>query len=79
MRPPRHLYTILMLALAAAPSACTRGLSEGGPAPRSPAEQTPPFAVAPEFQLPDGAGKPHRLADLMGPKGLVLVIYRGHW
>lgn len=68
-----------MLALAAAPLACTRGGTAAGPAPRSPAEQTPPFASAPDFQLPDGAGKPHRLADLMGSKGLVLVIYRGHW
>lgn len=68
-----------MLALVAGSSGCSGRGAAAGPAPRSPAEQPPPFASAPDFQLPDAAGKPHRLADLMGSKGLVLVIYRGHW
>jgi hypothetical protein len=79
MRAPRRLDAFLLLALAALSPACTKRGAAGEAAPRSPAEQPPPFASAPDFQLPDGAGKPHRLADLMGSKGLVLVIYRGHW
>lgn len=50
-----------------------------GPVPPSRAEAPPPFAVAPEFSLPDSEGQVHRLAELVGPRGLILVIYRGHW
>lgn len=42
-------------------------------------EAPPPFPVAPDFNLPDATGAPRSLASLMGPKGLVLVLYRGHW
>ena len=42
-------------------------------------EAPPPFPVAPDFNLPDGQGQSRSLASLMGPKGLVLVLYRGHW
>lgn len=42
-------------------------------------EAPPPFPVAPDFNLPDADGKVRSLASLMGPKGLVLVLYRGHW
>ena len=34
---------------------------------------------APEFVLPDQNGKPIALADLISPKGAVLIFYRGHW
>jgi len=42
-------------------------------------EAPPPFPVAPDFNLPDADGTARSLASLMGPKGLVLVLYRGHW
>lgn len=42
-------------------------------------EAPPPFPVAPDFNLPDATGTPRSLASLMGPRGLVLVLYRGHW
>lgn len=51
----------------------------GGPVPPGRAEAPPPFAVAPAFTLPDSAGQPRALRELMGPRGLILVIYRGHW
>jgi hypothetical protein len=51
----------------------------GQPARRNPAEAPPPFANAPEFSLLDGHGQTHQLGSLMGPKGLVIVLYRGHW
>lgn len=34
---------------------------------------------APEFSLPDQNGKPVALADLLSPKGAVLIFYRGYW
>ena len=34
---------------------------------------------APEFALPDQNGKQVALADLISPKGAVLIFYRGHW
>lgn len=34
---------------------------------------------APAFELPDGAGKLHTLADYIGNKNVVLVFYRGGW
>ena len=42
------------------------------------AVQTGPEAGAklPDFQLPDQSGKMRTLSSLMGPKGLVLVVYR---
>jgi hypothetical protein len=42
----------------------------------------PAFAVgqpAPDFTLPDAAGRPVRLADYRGKKPVVLVFYRGYW
>jgi hypothetical protein len=34
---------------------------------------------APDFTLPDAAGRPVRLADYRGQKPVVLVFYRGYW
>ena len=34
---------------------------------------------APAFELPDGDGKLHALADSVGNKNVVLVFYRGGW
>jgi hypothetical protein len=34
---------------------------------------------APEFALSDQNGKPVALADLISPKGAILIFYRGHW
>ena len=34
---------------------------------------------APEFQLPDGSGEEHALADYVGSKKVVIVFYRGGW
>lgn len=34
---------------------------------------------APDFTLPDAAGRPVRLADYRGKKPVVLVLYRGYW
>ncbi|HEY8380415.1 MAG TPA: hypothetical protein VIK91_28220 [Nannocystis sp.] len=67
----------LLGCLALGPVACSG--TRGGPVPPSRAEAPPPFAVAPEFSLPDSAGELHDLAELTGPRGLILVIYRGHW
>jgi hypothetical protein len=33
-------------------------------------------AQAPDFELPDQAGRKHSLRSLMGPRGLVLVFFR---
>ncbi len=35
--------------------------------------------AAPDFTLPDAAGRPVRLADYRGRKPVVLVFYRGYW
>jgi len=34
---------------------------------------------APDFTLPDAAGRPVSLADYKGNKPVVLVFYRGYW
>jgi hypothetical protein len=34
---------------------------------------------APDFTLPDAAGRPVKLADYRGQKPVVLVFYRGYW
>lgn len=34
---------------------------------------------APDFELPDGNGKLHALADYVGNKNVVLIFYRGGW
>ena len=34
---------------------------------------------APDFTLPDAAGRPISLADYRGKKPVVLVFYRGYW
>ncbi len=34
---------------------------------------------APEFTLPDQDGKSVALADLISPRGAILIFYRGHW
>ena len=34
---------------------------------------------APDFTLPDAAGRPVSLADFRGKKPVVLVFYRGYW
>lgn len=34
---------------------------------------------APDFTLPDSAGRPVHLADYRGEKPVVLVLYRGYW
>jgi hypothetical protein len=76
----RGLALLACLAAAAGTSACAgRDPAPGQPARRNSAEAPPPFATAPEFSLPDGHGRNHDLAALMGPKGLVIVLYRGHW
>ena len=43
---------------------------------------TPALVVgqpAPDFTLPDAAGRPVHLADYRGQKAVVLVFYRGYW
>jgi hypothetical protein len=35
--------------------------------------------IAPEFELPDSTGVPHRLSELTASGLLVLLFYRGHW
>ena len=34
---------------------------------------------APDFELSDGNGKPHKLTDYIGDKNVVLVFFRGVW
>jgi hypothetical protein len=34
---------------------------------------------APEFTLPDQDGKSVALAELISPRGAILIFYRGHW
>jgi len=36
-------------------------------------------AKAPEFTLPDKSGKQVAWTDLISPKGVVLIFYRGYW
>lgn len=75
---PNSLRWALALALSSAAGSCA-GRSAEAPAPPSPAERPPPFATAPDLALPDSAGRTRTLAELTGPRGLILVIYRGHW
>ena len=45
-------------------------------------EPHPVFTIgqpAPDFTLPDAAGRPVKLADFRGQKPVVLVFYRGYW
>lgn len=48
-------------------------------------EQLPPGqglsieSQAPDFELPDGNGKAHALADYTADKNVVLIFYRGGW
>ncbi|MBA3549627.1 MAG: hypothetical protein H0T76_24380 [Nannocystis sp.] len=49
------------------------------PARRNDAERPSPFTTAPDATVPDASGTPRDIASLMGPRGLVLVLYRGHW
>jgi hypothetical protein len=78
----RRAIVVATLALTTAATAAS-GLiacaSTPGQPRRNGMEAPPPFPVAPDFNLPDGDGKSRNLASLMGPKGLVLVLYRGHW
>jgi hypothetical protein len=60
-------------------AACAGRDVPGQPARRNAAERPPPFPTAPEFSLLDGHGVNHDLASLMGPRGLVIVLFRGHW
>ena len=65
---------------AAGPLACASSPgTAAAPARRNAAERPPPFASAPDFSVPDASGAARDLASLMGPRGLVLVLYRGHW
>lgn len=78
MRRLGPLFLAFATLLPSGPLGCA-SRNHAGTAPRSPAERPPPFAIAPDFRLPDSAGELRGLAELTGPKGLVLVIYRGHW
>lgn len=69
---------LLAVCLGGSPGCAGRDVP-GQPARRNAAERPPPFPTAPEFSLPDGHGQNHDLTALMGPKGLVIVLYRGHW
>jgi hypothetical protein len=74
------LRRLAVIACLAGGLACAgREPAPGEPARRNKAERPPPFATAPEFSLLDGQARNHTLGSLMGPKGLVLVLYRGHW
>ncbi len=75
------MQALLAVSLLTGPLACAATSPGSPPAPahRNNAERPPPFAVAPDFTVADATGTPRNLASLMGPKGLVLVLYRGHW
>jgi hypothetical protein len=77
--PTLGLALLAVTPLSAGPIACASGTGTPPPAHRNNAERPPPFALAPDFSVPDATGTPRDLASLMGPKGLVLVLYRGHW
>ncbi len=76
-RRGRAIVGALALVLGAATVACAS--APGSPPRRNGMEAPPPFPVAPDFNLPDALGRSQTLSSLMGPKGLVLVLYRGHW
>ncbi len=69
----------LGLALVVAGAAACASSSSSGPARRNAAERPPPFPVAPDFGVTDAAGAARDLASVMGSRGLVLGLYRGHW
>lgn len=75
----RALIVGLALCLGAAVTVGACATGPGGAPRRNGMEAPPPFPVAPDFKLPDATGAERSLASLMGPKGLVLVLYRGHW
>ena len=87
MRSPRPRTRVLglarfvaSLALLAGPAGCASSPGAAAkPAHRNNAERGSPFATAPEATVPDAGGTPRTIASLMGPRGLVLVLYRGHW
>ncbi len=76
-RVGRAVMVTAVLVAAAGPLACAS--APGAPARRNRMEAPPPFPTAPDFRLPDATGASRTLSSLMGPKGLVLVLYRGHW
>jgi len=47
----------------------------------TPIRETPPQPgeTAPDFELPDSAGTPHRLSELCASSPVVLLFFRGHW
>lgn len=73
------LGSLALLAVLGGSPGCAGRDVPGQPARRNKAERPPPFPTAPEFSLLDGHGQNHDLTSLMGPKGLVIVLYRGHW
>jgi hypothetical protein len=81
-RAGRRAIVVATIAATLGLSAATgliAGCASTGQPRRNGMEAPPPFPVAPDFNLPDATGAPRSLASLMGPKGLVLVLYRGHW
>ena len=50
-----------------------------GPEKLDPGQGLSLGSQAPAFELPDGNGKLHALADYVGNKSVVLVFYRGGW
>lgn len=38
-----------------------------------------PGETAPDFELPDSMGTPHRLSEFCASNPVVLLFYRGHW
>lgn len=80
-RAGRRAIVVATIATATAIAAggLIAGCASTGQPRRNGMEAPPPFPVAPDFNLPDATGAPRSLASLMGPKGLVLVLYRGHW
>ena len=81
--PAAVLAAVLPVLLAAVgPVACAvKGGAANGPgaARRNRMEAPPPFPSAPDFTVADSTGAERSLDALMGRKGLVLVLYRGHW
>jgi cytochrome oxidase Cu insertion factor (SCO1/SenC/PrrC family) len=65
---------------AAGPVGCAgKAATPPGAAHRNRMEAPPPFPSAPDFTVADHTGAERSLDALMGRKGLVLVLYRGHW
>jgi peroxiredoxin Q/BCP len=36
-------------------------------------------SIAPDFELSDSSGTPHRLSDLVARGPVILLFYRGRW